>query len=176
MPREDLTKGKNNSNNIPTEQLTRAQNPRFRAEPAGARAPRVHTPPPLCVTRACAGSSSRSRFSPGSCLVLWVLAEEERAPLPPRGAGDALAGPSAGRGLPAPSSRPRPPGFWARAAACSCLKSGVTNDIFFQLRKKTQLYLCIRQERVHRHPVLSFAAANDNMMTYSTIRKLFLCN
>lgn len=25
-------------------------------------------------------------------------------------------------------------------------------------------------------PVFSFAAANDNMMTYSTIRKLFLCN
>ena len=62
--------------------------------------------------------------------------------------------------------------------SCSCFKSGVTNDtFFFQLRKKKpQLHPGARQERPHRRPLLSFAAANDNMTTYSTIRKLFLCN
>lgn len=58
--------------------------------------------------------------------------------------------------------------------SCSCFKSGVTNDTFFKLRKKkktSQLHRHAHQEHLHCCSLLSFTAANDNMMIFPTTRK-----
>ena len=53
---------------------------------------------------------------------------------------------------------------------------GTANECTVQCVQEV-LHPGTREEYPHHHPLLSFVAANDNtLMTYSTIRKLFLCN
>lgn len=66
-------KKKNNSNNTSREQLTHTQNTLLFVwnSPVCKRRP-VNTPL-HCVTRVRGGSFFRNPFSPGSCLVFWVV-------------------------------------------------------------------------------------------------------
>lgn len=136
----------------------------------------AHLPPPGAASRReTTAITIRGSYPPGS------------ARLSPRGPGGPLT-PCATRvrGVSrSPSLRPRatPPGGAARVLGCfngeappargSPPEAGAA-AASSGIKEKTQL--CPRPARsTRRRPVLSFAAANDNM-TSSTTRKLFLCN
>lgn len=125
MLKEDLTKEKTTAITY-QEQLTHTHNTLLcvRNSPVCKRHPvntSSHFVSHVCV--AAPPPETLSHLAVVLCSGLFVTEQEQAACL------------RVGR-LRRPPTRPE-----GGEAACSCSEPGVTNDIFFQLRKKTQLYL-----------------------------------
>lgn len=159
------TEGRHSSNNTPPEQLTLARCSAFgQSWPVTGRPVDRH--PRRTLHRTCTrGPGDPS--SPGSCLVFWAVLTG-LAPLP-GGAGPARR--RSDRAVGAPSSPlPRLPG---PGGSSFLLQAGGLERPVSESGEDTAYLVSARSARVAARPS---AAANDNMMTYSTIRELFLCN
>ena len=117
-----------------------------------------------CIIRVHGGSSPGTFSLPVAVLFSGLfLMEDEHA-----------------QGSPSLLSKPTCPPHLSTGLAGGCLVLALSQEsrktLFFSTEENNHSSTRAHQECRHRRPFLPFAVANDNMMTYSTIQKAFLCN